>query len=237
MTVPYQPEPGCSAVQAQQARQIHDLRQQLKAAEDELGPLRQRVDVLNRGAEVREALLAEARDLLEPWGGHGDDWPSLVPPIEALIGKLDESLQRAEQWEQARDAEVLATAAVFHEYNRRWQSTIVEARRQAARADAAEAGMEQLIRAGHAEHLGRLQAEAQLAAVTVPCLIPPPALHGLGDGPSPCIVTGPHIKHRDADGAMWWELPRGCTSVCAEGHTYAPPCEMAGVAERAETAP
>lgn len=99
MTVPYQPEPGCSAVQAQQARQIHNLRQQLKAAEDELGPLRQRVDVLNRGAEVREALLAEARDLLEPWGGHGDDWPSLVPPIEALIGKLDEALQRAEQAE------------------------------------------------------------------------------------------------------------------------------------------
>lgn len=54
MTVPYQPEPGCSAVQAQQARQIHDLRQQLKSAEDELGRRRRTADDDNRRAELAE---------------------------------------------------------------------------------------------------------------------------------------------------------------------------------------
>lgn len=102
MSSPYQPEPGCTAMQRQLEQQVHDLRQQLRAAEDELGPLRQRVDAFQLGAIEREALLADARDLLEPWGGHGDDWPAIAPAITVLIGKLNEALERA----QAAEAQV-----------------------------------------------------------------------------------------------------------------------------------
>jgi DNA repair exonuclease SbcCD ATPase subunit len=111
MTIPYQPEPGCTARQRQLEQQLADTRREVRALEGDLGQARERsaelqarVEQLQTGTSMREALLTEARDLLEPWGGHGDDWPSLVPPIEALIGKLDEALQRAEQAE-ARLAE------------------------------------------------------------------------------------------------------------------------------------
>ncbi|MFJ6616659.1 hypothetical protein ACIQOW_03620 [Kitasatospora sp. NPDC091335] len=38
----------------------------------------------------------DPRDLLEPWGGHGDAWPAIAPSIETLIA-------RAEQAEAERD--------------------------------------------------------------------------------------------------------------------------------------
>ena len=76
------------------------------------------------------------------------------PDLDALRAQLADAEQRAEQWEQARDAEVLLTAQVFHEYYRRWQSTIIEACRQPARADTAEAELaiaEQHIEQGNTE--------------------------------------------------------------------------------------
>lgn len=64
--------------------------------------------------------------------------------LTAAEAERDEARSEAEQWEQARDAEVLQTVRVFDEYYRRWQSTIVEARRQHARAEQAEARVAEL---------------------------------------------------------------------------------------------
>ncbi|MFF0409125.1 hypothetical protein ACFYUY_01650 [Kitasatospora sp. NPDC004745] len=70
-----------------------------RAAETELGQRRRQVAELTEqlataqaAASERAALLEHARDLLEPWGGHGDAWPDIAPAIEELI-------QRAEQAE------------------------------------------------------------------------------------------------------------------------------------------
>jgi hypothetical protein len=102
MSSPYQPEPGCTARQRQLEQQLADTRREVRALEGDLGQARERsadlqarVEQLQVGALTREALLAEARDLLEPWGGHGDDWPAIGPAIETLIGKLNEALERA----------------------------------------------------------------------------------------------------------------------------------------------
>jgi hypothetical protein len=88
-------------------------------------------------ATVREvnsqyrAMLEEARDLLESAGqrgAHGDDWPDVIPALTALIAERDAEEQRA-------DAEGLTGAGIFHDYYGRWQSTVVEARRQHGRVD------------------------------------------------------------------------------------------------------
>ena len=79
---------------------------QLRAAEDELAalrPLRRQLADAQAGTAEREALLTEARDLLEPWGGHGDGWPSIVPAIGTLIGKLNDALARVATAEAERD--------------------------------------------------------------------------------------------------------------------------------------
>lgn len=54
MSSPYQSEPGCTAMQRQLEQQVHDLRQQLRAAEDELGERRRTADDDNRRAELAE---------------------------------------------------------------------------------------------------------------------------------------------------------------------------------------
>ncbi|WP_354643918.1 hypothetical protein [Kitasatospora camelliae] len=93
--------------------------------------------------QLREATEAAARLRRER--------DSLEEEIGPLRRALEDALQRAagaerraQEWEQARDQECLNTAVVFHEYHRRWQSTIVEARRQAARAGRAEAALAKL---------------------------------------------------------------------------------------------
>jgi len=45
------------------------------------------------------------------------------------------------------------------------------------------------------------RAEAALAA---PCLEPLPEPLGIGLPLGPCVVTGPHMEHRDRAGATWW---------------------------------
>ncbi|MFD8596988.1 hypothetical protein ACFV1L_18500 [Kitasatospora sp. NPDC059646] len=84
--------------------------------------------------------------------------------------------KRAEQWEQARDAEVLATTRVFDEYYRRWQSTVVEARRQARRADELEQravdSAWNTMRLG--EEITRLRAALREARDTLTASAPPP---------------------------------------------------------------
>ncbi|MFD0405540.1 hypothetical protein [Kitasatospora sp. NPDC127116] len=70
------------------------LAQQLRSAEDELGQLRRRVaeltgqrDTAQAAASERAVIPEHARDLLEPWGGHGDAWPDIAPAIEVLIAE------------------------------------------------------------------------------------------------------------------------------------------------------
>jgi len=64
--------------------------------------------------------------------------------------------------------------------------------------------------------------EAQLAE---PCMEPlPPSVskvYPLG----PCIVTGPHVEHRDPRGATW-VLNEPCGAACSEGHTYYGRCVL-----------
>ncbi|MFJ5070221.1 hypothetical protein ACIQC7_27810 [Kitasatospora sp. NPDC088556] len=92
------------------------LAQQLRAAEDELGKLRRRVaelieqrDRAQAGTHERAALLENARDLLEPWGGHGDAWPNIAPAIEALIA---ERLKYGNGYNQERDRAEQAEARI-----------------------------------------------------------------------------------------------------------------------------
>jgi len=68
-------------------------------------------------------------------------------PAQLAAAQAEAAVARkvAEWWEMARDQECLATVRTFDEYYRRWQSTIVEARRQAARADRAEAGLAEFL--------------------------------------------------------------------------------------------
>lgn len=112
MTIPYQSEPGCSARQRQLEQQVHDLTADRSRLETDLGHARQRAEQLQVGAIEREALLADARDLLEPWGGHGDGWPSLAPAIEELIGRLNAALVRAERAEASLTPATCRDAAV-----------------------------------------------------------------------------------------------------------------------------
>jgi hypothetical protein len=244
MTIPYQPEPGCSALQRQLEQQLADTRREVRALEGDLGQARERnaelqarVEQLQTGTSMREALLTEARDLLEPWGGHGDDWPSLVPPIEALIDKLDAALQRAEQAE-ARLAEqdsaitwgtsCLSCARVLDScYAEHVRAEKAEAERDqfaaglplvcsddrhAAKIRGLEAALLDGVKAAKhwedaygREVVAHGQTEARLRGLTTHCLAAPPPPFGLGRGPGPCIVTGPHIKHEDGEGCAWWE--------------------------------
>jgi hypothetical protein len=107
MTVPYQPTPGCTARQQQLEEQVRQLTADRASLEDELGEVRQRLNNLRRQvrelANEREAELTEVRDLLEPWGGHGDGWPSVGPAVLTLIEKLNGALQRAATAEAERD--------------------------------------------------------------------------------------------------------------------------------------
>ncbi len=47
------------------------------------------------GATERADLLEHARDLLEPWGGHGGAWPDIAPAIERLVTEHREAELRA----------------------------------------------------------------------------------------------------------------------------------------------
>jgi hypothetical protein len=117
-----------SAYQAQ-------LVQQLRAAEDELAalrPIRRQLADAQAGTAEREALLTEARDLLEPWGGHGDGWPSIVPAIGTLIEKLNDALARAATAEAVRDQFAVGLPLVCSD----------------ARHEAKIRGLEQLLTAG-----------------------------------------------------------------------------------------
>ncbi|MFJ8437650.1 hypothetical protein [Kitasatospora griseola] len=100
-------------------------------------PLRQRVEAAldaeaYRPRAERHGLVNVMLDLVQA------DLAARDAEIQQLRAQLADAEQRAERWEQARDAEVLATARVFDDYYRRWQSTIVEARRQSHRADELE---------------------------------------------------------------------------------------------------
>ncbi|MFB7907669.1 hypothetical protein ACFC1T_14650 [Kitasatospora sp. NPDC056076] len=94
---------GAAVRRAPSGTYHQQVTQQLRDAETELGQRRQQVaelteqrDTARAAASERATLLEHARDLLEPWGGHGDAWPDIAPAIEALI-------QRAEQAEAERD--------------------------------------------------------------------------------------------------------------------------------------
>ncbi|MFJ9771176.1 hypothetical protein ACIRVF_08025 [Kitasatospora sp. NPDC101157] len=133
--------------------------------------------------------------------------------VARLTEQLAETQQRADRYEQAYDFEAANTAVVFHEYYRRWQSTIVEARRQAARADrilaAAKRGCDDLGAMAH-DALNRAeQAEARVAAVR--------ELH----------------QPRDHGG---WIICTGCSKL---GHVTAPwPCPtVAALDEAADSVP
>ncbi|MEU4296403.1 hypothetical protein [Kitasatospora aureofaciens] len=78
----------------------------VRAAEDELGKRRRQVaelieqrDRAQAGAQERAVILEHARDLLEPWGGHGDSWPDIAPAIEELISEARRQTTRAVQAE------------------------------------------------------------------------------------------------------------------------------------------
>ncbi|MFE2407059.1 hypothetical protein ACFXDE_01810 [Kitasatospora sp. NPDC059408] len=95
------------------------LKTQLDAAEDELGKLRrerggliERTQLAEAGARERAALLEHARDLLEPWGGHGDAWPDIAPAIEELTRQLAASQKTSTRRRaQMLDAEAAVDAA------------------------------------------------------------------------------------------------------------------------------
>nr|BFD90696.1 hypothetical protein KitaXyl93_20560 [Kitasatospora sp. Xyl93] len=87
-------------------------------------------DTARAGALERAALLEHARDLLEPFGGHGDAWPDITPAIEALIARATQA--------EARIAAVRALAADM----RTWCSPHGIAADYADRIDAALGGPE-----------------------------------------------------------------------------------------------
>lgn len=106
MTVPYQPEPGCSAVQRQQAQQLHELRQQLKTAEDELQQQREQA-VQHRAAMARvEAELAGLHEGEEPY----EDERAVPTPAQWLwrwnratpAERLERAGQALSDWELRR---------------------------------------------------------------------------------------------------------------------------------------
>ncbi|MDH6709778.1 DNA repair exonuclease SbcCD ATPase subunit [Kitasatospora sp. MAA19] len=123
------------------------LAQQLRAAEDELGELRRRVaelteqrDRAQAGAQERAVILEHARDLLEPWGGHGDAWPDIAPAIEALIAErlkygngYNQERARADQAE-ARIAALTLHIERAHEASNRACNTAAVARLEITQA-------------------------------------------------------------------------------------------------------
>lgn len=137
MSSPYQPEPGCTARQRQLEQQVHDLRQQLRAAEDELGEVRQRLNNLRR----------QTHEL----GNERDQFAAGLPLVcsddrhEAKVRGLEQLLtagqNAAEHWEGAYTREVAAHGQTEHAARRHrlaWQS----ARRRAAAAEARVAELE-----------------------------------------------------------------------------------------------
>jgi hypothetical protein len=161
-------------------QQLHDLRQQLKTAEDELQERRGQ-------AEQHRADLARVT-------AERDQFAAGVP----LVCSDDRHAAKARGLEQLLTAGQKAT-----EY---WEGAYTR------------------------EVAAHGQTGAKLAAVTVPCLVPPPVLAGLGTGPSPCIVTGPHVRHSDGAGRTWWEVQEEPEHVCKPGaSTYF--CPASGKAE------
>lgn len=68
-----------------QAKLIHAQRQQLDSLRVRAGQAEAALVTSRAGAKERADLLEHARDLLEPWGGHGDAWPDIAPAIERLV--------------------------------------------------------------------------------------------------------------------------------------------------------
>jgi len=188
------------------------VRQQLAEAQE-------RIQLLEAGVGERAAMLEHARDLLEEYGAHGNDWPAIAPAIQHVLGELAAARADAERWEQARDAECLATARVFHEYYRRWQSTIVEARRQHARAEQAEAERDGAYRE-------RAQLLAWLATLNPAVLAPAPDVDEPGWQILYVTAGGHqlswHIHPRDADlYAHVEQVPADDPRAQGDGHTTA----------------
>jgi hypothetical protein len=81
---------------AQRVGLVHAM---LAVVQPELDRFRDQAETLQVGAIEREALLAEARDVLEAAGqngAHGDDWPAVAPAISALAAELEQARQQTE---------------------------------------------------------------------------------------------------------------------------------------------
>lgn len=118
-----------------------------------------KLDLAREAAKQRADMLEEARDLPSNAGhnrAHVDDWPDIIPALRELIAECAAETRRA-------DAEGLAGAGIFSDYYRRWQSTITQARRQAARADAAEEELAEDVGVIRALRRQRDEAEAKVA--------------------------------------------------------------------------
>jgi len=114
------------------------------SVQPELDRLRDQAETLQLGAIEREALLTEARDVLEAAGqngAHGDDWPAVAPAIKALAAELEQAQADVErirtrengvrtdrrkalrELEQARAELATARAAAFREAARVLEDT------------------------------------------------------------------------------------------------------------------
>ncbi|WP_329616434.1 hypothetical protein OG244_28310 [Streptomyces brevispora] len=87
---------------------------------DQLDQLYERLDLLQRGAVERSALLEEARDALETAGineAHGgESWPRLVPAIEQLAKRAEQAedlLRVAHETSNRSEAERARAAATI----------------------------------------------------------------------------------------------------------------------------
>ncbi|MGW2837341.1 hypothetical protein ACWCWD_06470 [Streptomyces sp. NPDC001493] len=82
---------------------------------DQLDALYDRINLLERGARERSALLEEARDALEAAGASeahgGEHWPRLVPAIEQLAARITELEAEAVEHLAAHEQEVANTVA------------------------------------------------------------------------------------------------------------------------------
>lgn len=180
--------------------------------------------------------LEEIRDLLESNGYprvHGDDWPDLIPAVTALIAERKAEERRA-------DAEGLAGAGIHAQMYRHWQSTIVEARRQKARADVAEAriawlagshgdGLDLIVRLG--DELEPLRERlAAVRAYADDLYSAPRKVNACGvrerlldilTPPGPTITfeeamagRAPKLSDEDLRGGFWPDMTGGLCSAC-----------------------
>ncbi|WP_331728783.1 hypothetical protein OG693_39390 (plasmid) [Streptomyces sp. NBC_01259] len=129
---------------------------------DQLDQLYERLDLLQRGAVERSALLEEARDALETAGineAHGgESWPRLVPAIEQLAHRAEQAQAAIEQAELDAEQQARHFHTVCGERESYRQAWKYEQKRRAVAEAAIERVRQVAAEWGEPHHCGWLSA-------------------------------------------------------------------------------